>query len=167
MTHFPLPSGYCRPVCRPARSEPRTVTIKAAVRFARAAVRHGADPCEVVLAIRQAVGGECNCEKQQDEVIQGLDVLAEGWDELWDALLELIKALVGINSWEEFDKLSKVKWWQVLWSRLKFIWSIKEVADALWDVIDAIRNLRNQEKAFRDAVADLIDCLNKGEPENV
>lgn len=165
MTQFPLPDGICRTVCRPNRSEQRTVTTKAAVRFARAAVTHGADPCDVVKAIRNAIGAKCNCEQQQEEVIQGLDVLADGWDDLWEALLWLVKALVGIESWEEFDKLSKVKWWQILWSRLKFLWSIKKVADALWDVIDAIRNLRQQEMAFRNAVADLIVCLNEGKDD--
>lgn len=165
MTQFPLPQGYCRPVCRPSRSEPRVVNISAAVRFARAAVRHGADPCDVVRQIKAEIvprGAECSCEKEQLEVIEGLHVLSEGWDDLWQALFWLVKALVGIESWEEFDKLSKVKWWQILWSRFKFLWSIKKAADALWDVIDAIRNLRQQEEAFREAVALLIDCLNKG-----
>lgn len=160
MTHFPLPSGYCRPVCRPARPEPRVVNSAATIRFARAAVKHGANPCDLVAEVRKAIGANCTCVKEQDAVVDGLGAIKETWADLWRDLLALVDALFGIKSWEEFDRLSKVKWWQILWSRLKFILSVKEAADALWDVIDDIKLLYRQYQAFREDVIRLIECLN-------
>lgn len=160
MTHFPLPNGYCRRVCRPARPEPRVVNTSAAIRFAKAAVKHGAEPCDLVKEIKRALNASCQCIKEQDAVIDGLEAIKETWDELWSDLLTLVCALFGIKSWEQFDKLSKAKWWEIIWSRLKFILSIKKAADALWDVIDRIKTLYRQYEAFREAVIELIECLN-------
>lgn len=166
MTHFPLPDGYCRRVCRPKRSDPRLVNTAATIRFAKAAVKHGVEPCELVKAIKIAIKAECGeCTKEQDEILQGIDALRDTWGELWLDLALLVKALLGIDSWEHFDKLSKVKWWEILWSRLKFIWSVKEAADALWDVLDDIRALKKQYNAFEEAAIELIECLNRGKSD--
>lgn len=162
MTQFPLRSGVCRVVCRPRRSEPRVVTVKAAVRFAKAAVSHGADPCKVVSSVRNAVGGACSCEREREDVLQGLDALSEAWGEFWQALFNFIAAMFGVRSWEEFDRLSKASWWQILWSRIRFVWAVNGIANAFWELIRAIRELKKISEEFRKASADLLVCLDRG-----
>jgi len=68
---FPLPSGYCREVCRPVR-EPRYSKLDVIIRMANAAVRRGtAGPCEIVDAVAQAVGCATDpCAAEREELVR-------------------------------------------------------------------------------------------------
>ena len=81
---FPLPQGVCRKVCRPVRIPPRIVKPVDVIRMAKAAVRHGTQPCELTRMVANAV--DCKlCDKEIQDVDLGLQYLKEVLGDLDDA----------------------------------------------------------------------------------
>lgn len=158
---FPLAQGICRRVCRPVRVPPRLSGWKEAVRFARAAVRHGDDPCFVASQVALAVGCDiCGCGEELQAVIKTSGVAGARWADVVLALLGLIEALSGLTltpgpGGQVPDPGS---WWRRFLRFLKRIIRPLEVADALWQLVQAVDAF---EAAFYDlqrAVAALQKC---------
>lgn len=158
---FPLAQGICRKVCRPVRIPPRLSGWREAVRFAKAAVRHGEDPCFVASQVSSAVGCDiCGCGEELETVIRTSQEAAARWADVLLALYGLIEALSGLTlvpgpGGQIPDPGS---WWKRFLRLLKRIIKPAEFIDALLGMVQAVDAF---EAAFYDlqrAVAALKEC---------
>lgn len=162
---FPLPVGVCRKVCRPVRDPPRVVRVSAVVRMARAAVKHGAEPCEVVREVLQEVGCEL-CKEHIEGVRDGIEALVEAIADFLKALYDLIDALLGIRVQQlppaEGDAVRIRTFWEkllLLLRRALIVFRIKEAADALFELIDAWARLNEVLAQFMIEANALANCV--------
>lgn len=156
---FPLPQGICRKVCRPVRFPPRLSGWKEAVRFAKAAVRHGDDPCFVASQVAIAVGCDiCGCQQELEDVILKSAKAGTAWADVVLALLGLIEALSGLDLRPPRGQLPEPEsWW------LRFIRLLKKIIRPA-EFIRALRDLVNAVDTFEAAFYDLtraIEALKK------
>ena len=158
---FPLPQGVCRRVCRPVRDPPRLSGWREACRFARAAVRHGDDPCFVAAEVAKAVGCSLDgCGEELEAVIKASAVAGARWADVVLALLGLIEALSGLTLTPSppGQLPDPGSWWQRFLRFLRRIVRPLEIADALWQLVQAVDAF---EAAFYDlqrAIAALKKC---------
>lgn len=158
---FPLPQGTCRKVCRPVRVPPRLSGWKEAVRFARAAVRHGDDPCFVVSRVAIAVGCDiCGCGEELEAVIKASQVAGARWADVVAALLGLIEALSGLTLTPKpgGQVPDPGTWWQRFLRLLRRIIRPAEVVSAILELVQAVDEF---EAAFYDlqkAITALQKC---------
>lgn len=166
---FPLPPG-CRKVCRPVRDPPRVVQLSTVVRMARAAVAHGADSCELVARVAEAV----DCQKCKDEVENvrlGIEAVLEALADLVEAIYDLVDAILGVKvprdePPEPGDNV-RIK---TIWERIKgllrgvlLILRIKEVVDAILDFLDAWSRFQEVLTQFLSDVNALANCASGGQ----
>lgn len=157
---FPLAQGICRRVCRPVRVPPRLSGWKEAVRFARAAVKHGDDPCFVASQVAIAVGCDiCGCGEELNEVIRTSQVARTRWADVVLALLGLIEALSGLTlvPGPGGQLPDQGSWWQRFLRLLRRIVRPAEVLSAILELVDAVANF---EEAFYD-LQRAIEALEK------
>lgn len=161
---FPLPPG-CRKVCRPQRSPPRVVGIDEVVRFARSAVKNGAVPCDVAMAVMTAVG--CvPCEAAVRNVRDGLDALAEALADLIKAIAVLIREIAGLK-WGKDEQPTgpnvriRTFWEKVVIAMRKALrlWALNDIVEALLNVQDAWNRFMEVLSEFRAAASELADCV--------
>lgn len=154
---FPLPQGLCRRVCRPVRVPPRLSGWKEAVRFARAAVRHGDDPCFVASQVAIAVGCDiCGCGEELEAVIKASDNAGLKWADVLIGLYGLVEALSGIRLGGG-QLPDPGTWWDRFLRFLRRVIRPAEIIGALWELVSAV-------DAFEAAFYDLqraIDALQK------
>lgn len=72
---FPLPGGSCRTVCRIDRP-PRHFTAKQVGTIACSAIKHGANPKDVIAEVQKCVPEVCDCERVKDILLDVLTLLA-------------------------------------------------------------------------------------------
>lgn len=168
---FPLPPG-CRKVCRPQRNPPRVVGINEVVRFAKSAVKNGADPCDVAMAVRNAV--DCvPCETAVENVRVGLDALAEALVELIQAIWDLISEVTGID-WEGEEQPTgpnvriRTFWEKLVLALQKALrlWALNDIVEALLNLQDAWNRFMEVLSEFRAAASELADCVEGVNDEN-
>lgn len=169
---FPLPTGVCRPVCRPNRKEPRLIRLKDAVRLAKAAVDNGDGACEVTTAIFRALG--CRpCERQLQEMVEGRDLLIQAWRQVREKLATVLR-LVGLgtladqlvddeepSTGEPIDpeNIPSGSFWGRLWRR--FLWIVRLVAflQAIGELVTALLEYNRRLAQFLNAFQDYLACL--------
>ena len=157
---FPLAQGICRRVCRPVRVPPRLSGWKEAVRFARAAVKHGDDPCFVASQVAIAVGCDiCGCGEELQAVIRTSGVAGARWADVVLALLGLIEVLSGLEIKPIGGQVPDPDSW---WIRfLRFLRRIIRPAEFVAALLELVQAVDAFEAAFYDlqrAVAALKKC---------
>ena len=156
MAGFPLEQGTCRVVCRPNRSRPRRVTVKAVVRFANAAVRDGANECDVVDAVVTELG--CHpCESLADDVAEALDVVQEVRNRLRNAVLAVLLSF-GIIPGETMPKETFL---QLLRRLLKSVKNIAGVAAALVELVLVATEAVDLLGGVAQTLAEVLECIEK------
>lgn len=158
---FPLPSGICRKVCRPVRVPPRLSGWKEAVRFAKAAVRHGDDPCFVASQVAKAVGCDiCGCGKEIEEVIEASRRAGSAWVDVLTALYGLIEALSGLTlvPGPGGQIPEPGTWWTRFLRLLKRIIRPAEFVGALLELVQAVDNFEAAFYALQRAIEALRKC---------
>lgn len=161
---FPLESGTCRLVCRPIRKRQRRVNISAVVRFARAAVDDGAQPCDVVDAVNREmeIRYKANCiqcppclEEVQKTVDEALDATQEAIERQRSSLDDL------------FDQLDmnrgagKKSVWTRLLKRLGALFNIIDLVKTLADVINAGGFSEKVHEGVAEALAETSRCIDQ------
>lgn len=167
---FPLQPG-CRKVCHPARNPPRVVRRQDVMRFARAAVKHGEDPCNLSKAIRRALG--CCC----DDVLASIDSGIQAIKEDWDRILEIVGGigeLLGIVI--ELPKVGKplpngvaVTFEPGIVAILKRLWTglrAGVVVAALLELLYAVGDMLNDIGVLIDDIGRLVKCCSCEEEGN-
>lgn len=155
--NFPLPTGICRPVCRPSRETPRYSTIKSVVRMAVAAVKRGADGCELSSEVSKAVG----CKACSDEIatMVGLEneilLAKKGLD---DALMDLRNDLgiPGGNPPED-------AWYRALLSKFRQLFRWLFILADVARVIDSAEDVTRVLERLLIAQRQLIECAKGGD----
>lgn len=157
---FPLPDGICRPVCRPKRSTPRLVGPKDAARFAKAAVENGYECREVMKEVKKAIPCAA-CEKEIQDVDQGLQVLGEDAEAVVSAILNLLEA-VGIptkGTPEPDDKtIPETPWWKRLLRAVNVVTRVSEIVEAILTLYHAVNSLAATITQVVEAVRSLMQC---------
>lgn len=156
---FPLPTGICRKVCRPPRNPPRRTDTDDVVRMARAAVRNGADPCELAGVVRRELG--CACSDEALSVQQGLEAIAEDRDALRAAFEELLIALgiLAKGSIPQAPPPPGDPVWRQWLRRIRALLRWAEVAGALYNLWEAVAEFSRVLDTFVDDVARLLRCI--------
>lgn len=169
---FPLPTGVCRPVCRPNRKEPRLIRLKDAVRLAKAAVDNGDDPCDVSKAVFLAL--RCRpCERELQDLVEGRDLLIQAWRQVREKLATILR-LVGLGTFADQlvedeepstgepinpENIPSGSFWGRLWRR--FLWIVRLVAflQAIGELVTALLLYNQRLAQFLNALADYLTCL--------
>lgn len=165
---FPLPQGVCRQVCRPVRFPPRLTGWKEAVRFAKAAVKNGDEPCFVAEQVAKAVGCELSaCGKEVDAVIAAGKIASASWADVLTALLGLIEAITGLTlTLGPGGQIPEPEgWWPRFLRLLRRIIRPAEFIDALLTLVQAIDDF---DEAFYDlrGALDALEKCKEGQREN-
>lgn len=157
MNHFPLPNGICREVCRPFRTRNRVVKLGDVVRFAKAAVKHGADRCEVAGAVAKAV--ECDkCRKEQAALGRASIDYVYQLGLLEDAIRDLRDALGFPDERNSPTRVPK-DWLESLTSRFKRLFGWLNILIILARIIDASEGVIQESHTLLRAQEDLLQCL--------
>ena len=156
---FPLPQGQCRQVCRPVRFPPRVSTWREAVRFAKAAVRNGDEPCFVAAEVAKAVGCDvCGCGAEIAAVIAASKKAGGAWADVVLALLGLIEAISGLSLGGGGQVPEPDTWWQRFLRLLRRIIRPAEFVDALYSLVQAVDTFEQEFYALQEAVKALEEC---------
>jgi len=153
---FPLPTGICRKVCRPARPRPRVTRTPDVVRMALAAVKHGALPCDIAREVRKAV----NCKVCSDQIaeiivyLEEFDLLAAGWQLLWE---QIKKELFELELEPELNIILRVL--RMIWRRLTAVIRLAKLIMLMFDAMELNDRLSRVLGNLRVAARKLIDCL--------
>ena len=155
--NFPLPTGICRPVCRPSRETPRYSTIPSVVRMAVAAVKRGADGCELSREVSKAVG----CKACSEEIAELLALEKEillAKKSLDDALLDLRNDLgiPGGNPQED-------AWYRALLTRFRQLFRWLFILADVARVIDSAEDVTRVLERLLIAQRHLVECARGGE----
>lgn len=159
--NFPLPSGICRKVCRPVRFPPRLTGWREAVRFAKAAVKNGDDPCFVASQVAAAVGCDiCGCAEELANVIAASESAGRAWRDVLIALLGLIEALSGLTltPGPGGQVPDPGTWWQRFLRLLKRIIRPAEFVDALLAFVEAVDAFEAEFYSLQRAIQALEKC---------
>jgi len=161
--NFPLPSGICRKVCRPVRFPPRLSGWREAVRFAKAAVKNGDDPCFVASQVAIAVGCDiCGCGEEMLAVEKASNAAGQAWAAVRLALYALIEALSGLNLGDQGGQIPDPEsWWRRFLRLLKRIIRPAQFIDALWIFVSAVDDFERTFYALQTAIAALEKCRKK------
>jgi hypothetical protein len=161
---FPLPSGVCRRVCRPVRSPPRLTGWREAVRFAKAAVKNGDDPCFVASQVAIAVGCDiCGCGEEMLAVEKASDAAGLAWADVRFALYGLIEALSGLDLRDQPPGQipDPESWWKRFLRLLRRLIRPAEFLDALWAFVSAVDAFDQAFYSLQVAIAALEKCRKK------
>lgn len=154
---FPLKPG-CRIVCKADRKAPRFPTIATVVRMALSAVAHGADACELSLAVGKAVG----CQSEQcDAELQALGDSAAAIREAQDGLDELLDRVKDEFELKVEPELKNESFTKKLLKRLNFARRAVVLLGILWDFIEAVEELSHLNLQYHNDVQSLVDCMTK------
>lgn len=170
--HFPLPSGICRKVCRPARSTPRLIGQADVVRLARAAVRHGADPCALSRAVRRAMG--CCCDDVLRSIDDGVQAIMEDIDriqEILDGMAELAGILIPplrgkSRPGDVFQPVTQARGWRLILQKLGNLIRPSVILAALVELAIAIKQLIDDILVLLEDISRLMTCCSCEEPSN-
>lgn len=157
---FPLAQGICRKVCRPVRVPPRLSGWKEAVRFARAAVKHGDDPCFVASQVAIAVGCDiCGCAEELEAVIRAGQQAGKAWADVVLALLGLIEAISCLEIKPIGGQIPDPgTWWQRLLRFMRRLIRPAEFIGALLELVQAVDAFEKEFYALQGALAALKKC---------
>lgn len=140
---FPLPTGTCREVCRPARIN-RFSQKDVVIRMAIAAVKRGNDPCDIAVGVANAV--ECPlstpCTQEALQLSSSLQLFRDGLDQLLQAAIDLAEDF----AWKKagaYMPEDETSWWEDLITKLNVMARIVKITvhvvallDSLFDVVD-------------------------------
>lgn len=128
------------------------------MRFARAAVRHGDDPCFVSKQVAIAIGCDiCGCGEELEAVIKTSQVAGARWSDVVAKLLGLIEALSGLTLGAR-QVPDPDTWWQRFLKLLKRVVWPAEVADAILELVQAVDAFEAAFYNLQRAVAALEKC---------
>jgi len=160
---FPLPNGYCREVCRPAR-EPRYSKVDAVVRLAVAAVRRGtAAPCVIAEAVAQAIGCVPDpCGAEREELVRQADKTAEAAQAVIDAAAELgIKVNIDRGTYVPSPETDPT-WWDNFVNAISLLWRWAEIIYNVYQLLLAIWDFLDQFAILLQDIVTLEQCLSRG-----
>lgn len=160
MSHFPLPNGYCRKVCRPARATPRQMSPKDVGRLARATAQNGYDPCFILAEVKKQLGcDEQDCSALIDAVDAGLQALEEDAQKVLQAILDVLTSL-GLPKGEPPPEKGEppTPWWRRLLRQLNIARKLYELVDAIVELWEAVNDLNETIARLIADVRGLMQC---------